>query len=83
MPGFYKYLHKGFSKPEALRKAKLDYLKSNDEIMCAPYFWAGFEYWGDGTEINPDRNNRNIYLTITLLFSFIFILVLVVRKHYS
>ena len=78
---FYKYLHTGFSKPEALRKAKLDYLKSNDKLMSTPYFWAGFEYWGNETGISPDRNSWNIYLTIAFLFSFIIVMVLGVRWH--
>lgn len=43
MISFYEYLKKGKSKSEALRLAKLDYLKNTtDKELLHPYFWSGF-----------------------------------------
>lgn len=43
MKNFYKYLKLGNPKDEALKKAKLDYLNSQeDKILKAPFYWAGF-----------------------------------------
>jgi len=47
---FYQHLHKGQSKDEALRQAKLDFLINNrdaDINLLHPFFWAGFVAAGD------------------------------------
>ena len=59
MVSFYKYLKKGKSKSEALRLAKLDYLKnSNDKELLHPYYWSGFVISGntDPLLFEKDRN---------------------------
>lgn len=43
---FYKKLSKGMGKVEALRQAKLDFLKSNKNEFSHPYFWAGIVFNG-------------------------------------
>lgn len=53
MIDFYKYLRKGENKSEALRHAKLNYLKENSSgKLSHPYFWSGFVVNGntDGIE---------------------------------
>ena len=46
--GFYKNLDRGDSKSRALQKAKLDYLRSTEEVeLKHPYYWAGFIVVGD------------------------------------
>ncbi|HPS12163.1 MAG TPA: CHAT domain-containing tetratricopeptide repeat protein, partial [Prolixibacteraceae bacterium] len=47
MLNFYRYLFKGYTKPEALRKAKLDHLASADPLKAHPYFWMGYIVVGD------------------------------------
>jgi CHAT domain-containing protein len=42
MTAFYKYLRNGMRKDEALRQAKLDYLKEAKSNLIHPYFWAAF-----------------------------------------
>ena len=42
MTSFYHYLSEGKAKNEALRLAKLDYLKSSDQIRSHPHFWAAY-----------------------------------------
>ena len=44
---FYKYADLGFSKNEALRKAKIDYLDQADPLTAHPYFWANLVAVGD------------------------------------
>lgn len=45
---FFKYLQQGKTKDEALRLAKLDFLKNDDNFeMTHPFFWAGLAASGD------------------------------------
>ena len=53
MLSFYEYLKKGKSKSEALRLAKLDYLKNTtDKELLHPYFWSGFVVNGNTEPID-------------------------------
>lgn len=47
MDQFYYFLSRGFSKAEALRRAKLKFLESGTEL-AHPYYWAAFVVNGDG-----------------------------------
>lgn len=47
MVDFYKNLRRGALKDEALRQAKLDYLKRNKGQAAHPFFWASFVGIGD------------------------------------
>jgi CHAT domain-containing protein len=42
MASFYDYIQQGKSKPQALRQAKLDFLKSTVAAKRHPFFWAPF-----------------------------------------
>jgi CHAT domain-containing protein len=44
---FYQNLSEGMPKNEALRQAKLKYLKENPGELSAPYYWAGMVLLGD------------------------------------
>ncbi len=54
---FYKYLHKGYSKSEALRKAKLTFLKKNPGELSNPFYWAGLSIIGDDTALYTGSNS--------------------------
>ena len=58
MERFYRNLHSGMEKNEALRVAKLDYLQQSDQMTGHPYYWAGFVAIGDMTPINKPRHYR-------------------------
>jgi CHAT domain-containing protein len=66
--GFYKYLKKGFKKSDALRKARIDYLKNADMLRSHPYFWSSLVIYG---------NNAPLYysgkLAIIVIAAFLFI----------
>lgn len=48
MEYFYIHLKKGEPKDEALKNAKLDYLKfTEDELLKHPYYWSGFVISGN------------------------------------
>lgn len=44
---FYGYLHEGKSKGEALRKAKLDFIKEKNPRLRHPFYWAPFVIIGN------------------------------------
>jgi len=55
---FYKYLKRGATKSNALRKARMEYLKSSDMLRSHPYFWSSLVIYG---------NNAPLYHHVTLL----------------
>ena len=46
---FYRHLADGKSKPLALRRAQLEYLRRTDlpAYLKSPYYWAALTYYGD------------------------------------
>jgi CHAT domain-containing protein len=80
MTKFYKYLSEGEAKPQALRKAKLDFLSESDELMSHPFYWAGFEYYGNnGALINKGYIKWLVVTGIILLLA----VFLWIRKYIS
>lgn len=82
MSSFYKHYFDHQSKPEALRRAKLDYLE-NDEVSNAhksPYYWAPFVYYGDIGNNNERQEWRITWPVVLLLaLTFLFLLALFIR----
>jgi CHAT domain-containing protein/Tfp pilus assembly protein PilF len=77
MIDFYKYLDNGLSKSEALHKAKLDYINSNQLCDQSPYYWASFVLIGDTKQIDALSSNINTtwiigIILFLILFSFLF-----------
>ncbi len=76
MEFFYENLSNGQSKKEALRNAKLSYLKTtDDDLLKHPYYWASFMVSGDASPIS--KNNNRLYLglaglSLALVFFLIF-----------
>lgn len=61
---FYKHLKLGETKDEALKNAKLDYLKhTDDDLLKHPYYWSGFVLSGN-TDALVEKQNYWIYLTV-------------------
>ncbi|MGM0665785.1 MAG: CHAT domain-containing protein [Bacteroidota bacterium] len=44
---FYLYLKRGHTKSRSLRKARMDYLSSADQMRSHPYFWSTMVIIGD------------------------------------
>ena len=66
---FYYHLSKGKQKNEALRLAKLEYLKGSSPAFTNPYFWAAYEVLGDNAPVA-----RNYSCTVLIIIIFIVIL---------
>ncbi len=48
---FYKYLSKGYSKEEAIRQAKIDFIHSSDKYKSDQFYWAGIILQGDSEDL--------------------------------
>lgn len=52
---FYAHLADGLPKHEALRRAKLEHLRSAQDELLQPYYWAGLVLVGDVRPVDLDR----------------------------
>ncbi len=66
---FYKYLSLGKEKNQALRLAKLDYLKKVSPVQKNPYYWAAYEVLGDNAPVVKNRTITVILLTVIVLIT--------------
>jgi CHAT domain-containing protein len=83
MPAFYEYLSKGYSKPEALRLAKLSFIKNHDQMAASPYFWAAFDFVGSHENIMLKTGRSNhvfAWVAITGSIFLVLILLLLLKK---
>ncbi len=74
MEYFYEGLSKGYSKSEALRKAKLKYLETTeDEFLRHPYYWAAFVVSGD---VSPISNSNTLWWVVGIgMFSLLILFI--------
>ncbi len=68
---FYRYLKKGATKSNALRKARIDYLKNADMLRSHPYFWSSLVVYGNN---DPLYFSGKLYLITGLIFLLICIM---------
>ncbi len=73
---FYRNIKNGYSKDEALRRAKISYLSQADPMKAHPYFWLGYVSIGKQT---PLFKTKAIYFAGLLIFVF---LAIVLEKWY-
>ena len=59
---FYKNIKDGYKEAEALRLAKIKYLKLADAIGAEPYFWANYTLYGDRTAVEIKTGRLTIFL---------------------
>jgi len=59
MKEFYKYLNEGNSKSEALRRAKLDFIKN---YSANPYYWSAFVLSGNSSAIEFEYSSTNVFV---------------------
>ncbi|WP_299442131.1 CHAT domain-containing protein [uncultured Aquimarina sp.] len=71
---FYKHLRKGTSKSEALRLAKLTYLKNHSLSDASPYYWSSLVLIGNPEPMYSSINNWYILIGILISSLFIFLL---------
>jgi CHAT domain-containing protein/tetratricopeptide (TPR) repeat protein len=84
MTSFYKYLSDGKAKNEALRLAKMDYLKSSDQMRAHPHFWAAYMSIGNTNPIKDiDKPVTVVYyiIGITVVCILIIILFIAIKRR--
>jgi len=69
MMSFYTNLKSGSTKPKALQKAKLAYIKKADGLTANPYYWAGFVYTGTSDRLYS--SNVRYYWVAGLVTAFL------------
>jgi CHAT domain-containing protein len=80
MISFIEHIKAHQPQHEALRTAKLAYLKQQDALFAHPMFWAGFVHTGDTSEISLMTSANRLYYVITVVFS-LFIIIYLVYTH--
>jgi CHAT domain-containing protein len=76
MASFYRNLKKGYAKDEALRNAKLEYLRNEpDSRLKSPVLWANFVCIGDAGALYKDKTAYVIvaFLAFALMLAVVFI----------
>ncbi len=81
MNTFYSLLAQGVSKPEALRSARLEYLRSHDELMQHPFYWAGFQYYGDAGSLVAAKTKFSITWLLAVMLLGGLAAYVIYRKH--
>ena len=67
---YFQKLAEGMEKDEALRQAKLTFIKQASPLEAFPHYWAGFIQIGDIAPIpRPKTNNWTLWIGIFLVFS--------------
>ncbi len=81
MLSFYRFLEKGRSKSEALRMAKIEFLKENkNTVLSHPYYWSGFVINGNSDPIQIGKPT-NILWWLFAASLLIIIVVAIKRKR--
>jgi CHAT domain-containing protein len=83
MQNLYRNLADGMTKDLALRKAKLEYIKTSSSALAHPAFWSPFILIGNEEAINISRKGTFSFLTIGLFvgFGFLVFLFLIKKKR--
>lgn len=82
MQNYYKYLIKGYSKPVALQKSKLDYINAVPNEKRHPFYWSAYICIGNPSPIYYPR--AIIYSIISIVvFAGIIVLVKFRKKKIS
>jgi CHAT domain-containing protein len=70
---FYYHLSKGRHKDEAMRLAKLDYLKDSPPAYTSPYFWAAYEVMGNNAPVIRKIDPRALMISGIIAISVVII----------
>lgn len=68
---FYRYLRRGASKSNALRRARIRYLANADMLRSHPYFWSSLVIYGNNSPLYFAGRFVLITVPIVLLISLI------------
>ncbi len=77
---FYKYINEGMPKDEALRLAKIDFIKSSSKENELPFYWASTIMMGNSDPITFGHSFNYCYLVLGGILVLLFILYWYMRK---
>jgi CHAT domain-containing protein/Tfp pilus assembly protein PilF len=66
---FYHNLSKGMRKDEALRQAKLEFIKKSPPAFSNPYYWAAYSVLGDTRAVEKNKNVTIVTILAVILIS--------------
>lgn len=82
MTDFYNFLKLGYRKSEALRKAKLKFIKDSNNISSHPEYWAGLFILGDDSPI-VDSIQANMFWLLFFVTAILIISVSVLKRRFA
>ena len=68
------YLANGYSKSEALRNAKLDYLNTASSDLKKPFYWGGMVLMGNDGQVQLE--NKTPWWTMLIIAGFVILMIL-------
>ena len=78
---FYYHLSQGSPKNEAMRLAKIEYMKTNSSTYSNPYYWAPYEVLGDNSKIvKIDLKKVLMLLPLILLLPAVLTIYYLIRR---
>lgn len=77
---FYRNLKRGYSKSEALRRARLTYLKTASQLKSHPYYWSTLVVYGDNKALYS-FTGKACYVLVVLLILLLAVIYLRYRKY--
>jgi CHAT domain-containing protein/tetratricopeptide (TPR) repeat protein len=80
---FYYYLSEGKNKDEAMRLAKIEYIKSSPPVFSKPYYWAAYEVLGDNSGVIQKPDRKPAVLIISLVAALVLIFLYFRRRRIS
>lgn len=83
MQSFYIYLNKGHEVSNALRRAKLEYIKNHDTRFSNPYYWAGFVSMGSDDPLVKRKDYTMTFLVVGFMILVIVVAVVRRKKQYA
>jgi CHAT domain-containing protein/tetratricopeptide (TPR) repeat protein len=66
---FYYYLSRGNPKDEAMRFAKIEYIRKNPPLCSNPYYWAAYEVVGDNTRVTRNKCFSVIIFSVIVILA--------------
>ncbi len=72
MKYFYSFLGEGKSKAEALRLAKMQFIKNDNSN---PYYWAAFVLSGNNSNLDIKTSRNDAVIIITVIFLSIILII--------
>lgn len=82
MKNFYRHLQAGLEKKQALRLAKLDYLKSSQSHGRDPFYWAPFILIGDWSPVRlPTNSVPNTWIVIAVITLMVMTAIFLIRRR--